>query len=151
MESNGSSSMATVCAGSLALMDAGVPISSQVAGIAMGLIQDGENFYILTDILGDEDHLGDMDFKVAGTRDGITAIQMDIKISGITSDILKKALYQARDARVHILENMDHVLDQPRTDLSKHAPQLKVVEVHPDRIKDGSSHTAGNHRHGHVL
>jgi polyribonucleotide nucleotidyltransferase len=136
MESNGSSSMATVCAGSLALMDAGVPISSQVAGIAMGLIHDGENFYILTDILGDEDHLGDMDFKVAGTRDGITAIQMDIKISGITSDILKKALHQARDARVHILENMDHVLDQPRTDLSKHAPQLKVVEVHPDRIKD---------------
>jgi polyribonucleotide nucleotidyltransferase len=136
MESNGSSSMATVCAGSLALMDAGVPISSQVAGIAMGLIQDGEDFYILTDILGDEDHLGDMDFKVAGTRDGITAIQMDIKIAGITSDVLKKALHQAREARVHILENMDNVLAQPRTDLSEHAPQLKVVEVHPDRIKD---------------
>ncbi len=136
MESNGSSSMATVCAGSLALMDAGVPISSQVAGIAMGLIQDGEDFYILTDILGDEDHLGDMDFKVAGTRDGITAIQMDIKVAGITSDVLKKALHQAREARVHILENMDNVLAQPRTDLSEHAPQLRVVEVHPDRIKD---------------
>ncbi|MDZ7762596.1 MAG: polyribonucleotide nucleotidyltransferase [Desulfovermiculus sp.] len=136
MESNGSSSMATVCAGSLSLMDAGVPITSQVAGIAMGLIQDGDDFYILTDILGDEDHLGDMDFKVAGSQDGITAIQMDIKTSGITSEILKKALYQAREARVHILENMDHILDRPRTDLSEHAPQLKVVEVHPDRIKD---------------
>ncbi|MFO7876185.1 MAG: polyribonucleotide nucleotidyltransferase [Desulfovermiculus sp.] len=136
MESNGSSSMATVCAGSLALMDAGVPVTSQVAGIAMGLIQDGEDFFILTDILGDEDHLGDMDFKVAGTKDGITAIQMDIKISGITSEILKKALHQAREARLHILENMDNVLARPRTDLSEHAPQLKVVEVHPDRIKD---------------
>ncbi len=136
MESNGSSSMATVCAGSLSLMDAGVPVSSQVAGIAMGLIQDGENFYILTDILGDEDHLGDMDFKVAGSRDGITAIQMDIKISGITSEVLKKALYQAREARLHILESMDNVLDRPRTDLSEHAPQLRVIEVHPDRIKD---------------
>ncbi|WP_027369588.1 polyribonucleotide nucleotidyltransferase [Desulfovermiculus halophilus] len=136
MESNGSSSMATVCAGSLALMDAGVPVSSQVAGIAMGLIQDGEEFYILTDILGDEDHLGDMDFKVAGSKDGITAIQMDIKISGITSEVLKKALHQARDARMHILDNMDNVLSRPRTDLSEHAPQLKVIEVHPDRIKD---------------
>ena len=136
MESNGSSSMATVCAGSLSLMDAGVPVSSQVAGIAMGLIQDGEDFYILTDILGDEDHLGDMDFKVAGSRDGITAIQMDIKISGITSEVLKKALYQAREARLHILESMDNVLDRPRTDLSEHAPQLRVIEVHPDRIKD---------------
>ena len=136
MESNGSSSMATVCAGSLALMDAGVPVISQVAGIAMGLIQDGENFFILTDILGDEDHLGDMDFKVAGSKDGITAIQMDIKTSGINSEILKKALQQAREARLHILENMDNILAQPRTDLSEHAPQLKVVEVHPDRIKD---------------
>jgi polyribonucleotide nucleotidyltransferase len=136
MESNGSSSMATVCAGSLSLMDAGVPVSSQVAGIAMGLIQDGEDFYILTDILGDEDHLGDMDFKVAGSREGITAIQMDIKISGITSEVLKKALYQAREARLHILESMDNVLDRPRTDLSEHAPQLRVIEVHPDRIKD---------------
>ncbi|MFO7802421.1 MAG: polyribonucleotide nucleotidyltransferase [Desulfovermiculus sp.] len=136
MESNGSSSMATVCAGSLSLMDAGVPVASQVAGIAMGLIQDGEDFYVLTDILGDEDHLGDMDFKVAGSQAGITAIQMDIKISGITSEILKKALYQAREARLHILKEMDDVLAQPRTDLSEHAPQLKVVEVHPDRIKD---------------
>jgi polyribonucleotide nucleotidyltransferase len=136
MESNGSSSMATVCAGSLALMDAGVPVTSQVAGIAMGLIQDGDDFFILTDILGDEDHLGDMDFKVAGTQDGITAIQMDIKISGINSEILKKALQQAREARLHILQKMDNVLAQPRTDLSEHAPQLKVVEVHPDRIKD---------------
>ncbi|MFP4049136.1 MAG: polyribonucleotide nucleotidyltransferase [Desulfovermiculus sp.] len=136
MESNGSSSMATVCAGSLALMDAGVPVTSQVAGIAMGLIHDGDDFFILTDILGDEDHLGDMDFKVAGTQEGITAIQMDIKISGINSDILKKALQQAREARLHILEKMDNVLAQPRTDLSEHAPQLKVVEVHPDRIKD---------------
>lgn len=136
MESNGSSSMATVCAGSLALMDAGVPVTSQVAGIAMGLIQDGDDFFILTDILGDEDHLGDMDFKVAGTQDGITAIQMDIKISGINSEILKKALQQAREARLHVLQKMDNVLAQPRTDLSEHAPQLKVVEVHPDRIKD---------------
>jgi polyribonucleotide nucleotidyltransferase len=136
MESNGSSSMATVCAASLALMDAGVPIKAPVAGIAMGLIQEDNDYFILTDILGDEDHLGDMDFKVAGTEEGITAIQMDIKISGIPADILSKALEQAKDARLHILKNMNKVLEKPRSALSKHAPQLKIVEVDPDKIKD---------------
>ncbi|MFW6314706.1 MAG: polyribonucleotide nucleotidyltransferase, partial [Desulfohalobiaceae bacterium] len=136
MESNGSSSMATVCAGSLSLMDAGVPVQAPVAGVAMGLIQEQEEYYILTDILGDEDHLGDMDFKVAGTREGITGIQMDIKIAGIPEDVFQKALYQAREARLHILDQMCQVLEKPRQSLSEHAPQLKVVEVDTDRIKD---------------
>lgn len=136
MESNGSSSMATVCAASLALMDAGVPIKAPVAGIAMGLIKEDDEYFILTDILGDEDHLGDMDFKVAGTEEGITAIQMDIKISGIPAEILSKALLQAKDARLHILKTMNKELEKPRSALSKHAPQLKIVEVDPDKIKD---------------
>ncbi|MCF8085937.1 MAG: polyribonucleotide nucleotidyltransferase [Desulfohalobiaceae bacterium] len=136
MESNGSSSMATVCAGSMALMDAGVPISAPIAGIAMGLIKDGEDFHVLTDIMGDEDHLGDMDFKVAGSREGITGIQMDIKVSGISRDILVQALAQGREARLSILDQMSQVLDQPRQSLSEHAPQLKILEVAPDKIKD---------------
>lgn len=136
LESNGSSSMATVCAGSLSLMDAGVPVKGPVAGVAMGLIQEQGQYYILTDILGDEDHLGDMDFKVAGTREGITGIQMDIKIAGIPEDILQKALYQAKEARLHILEQMGKKLDRPRQSLSEHAPQLKIIEVDTERIKD---------------
>jgi len=136
MESNGSSSMATVCAGSMALMDAGVPIKAPVGGIAMGLIKEGDDYFILTDILGDEDHHGDMDFKVAGTKEGITSIQMDIKISGIPSDILRKALYQAQDARLEILDHMKGILEQPRNNLSEHAPQLQTIEIDPERIKD---------------
>ena len=136
MESNGSSSMATVCAGSMALMDAGVPISAPIAGIAMGLIKDGDSFHVLTDIMGDEDHLGDMDFKVAGSREGITGIQMDIKVSGISRDILVQALEQGRRARLNILDHMGEVMDQPRQSLSEHAPQLKILEVAPDKIKD---------------
>ncbi len=136
MESNGSSSMATVCAASMAMMDAGIPITGQVAGIAMGLIREDDNHYILTDILGDEDHLGDMDFKVAGSRDGITSIQMDIKISGISTDVLRQALNQAREARISILDKMDEVIAAPRTALSEHAPQLKVIEVDTEKIKD---------------
>jgi len=136
MESNGSSSMATVCGSSLALMDAGVPIKEPVAGIAMGLIKENEDYFILTDILGDEDHLGDMDFKVAGTKDGVTAIQMDIKISGIPSEIMAKALAQAKDARLHILEAMNKVLDKPRTELSPYAPKMGVIYVEPEKIKD---------------
>ncbi len=136
MESNGSSSMATVCAGSMALMDAGVPIKAPVGGIAMGLIKEGDDYFILTDILGDEDHLGDMDFKVAGTRQGITSVQMDIKISGIPSEVLRKALNQAKDARIEILDHMKDILDQPRSNLSEHAPQLQTIEIDPERIKD---------------
>ena len=136
MESNGSSSMGSVCSGSLALMDAGVPVTTSVAGIAMGLIKEEDQFFILTDILGDEDHLGDMDFKVAGSREGITAIQMDIKISGIPAEILGQALQQARQARLHILDSMDAVIAEPRQELSEFAPQLEVVEVDPERIKD---------------
>ncbi len=136
MESNGSSSMATVCAGSLALMDAGVPIKNPVAGIAMGLIQEEDSYYVLTDILGDEDHFGDMDFKVAGTKEGITGIQMDIKISGVSSEILYDALLQAKQARLNILDQMNKVLEKPRVELPEHAPKLKVIEVDPDRIKD---------------
>lgn len=136
MESNGSSSMATVCAGSLALMDAGVPVTAPVAGISMGLIKGEDNFYVLSDILGDEDHLGDMDFKVAGSREGVTGIQMDIKVSGISRDIMIQALERGRQARMHILEEMDQVLEGPRKSLSEHAPQLKVLEIDPDKIKD---------------
>ncbi len=135
MESNGSSSMASVCGASLALMDAGVPISAQVAGIAMGLIKEGDDYFVLTDILGDEDALGDMDFKIAGTAEGVTGFQMDIKIAGIPQEVMAKALAQARAARLHILAQMNKVLDKPRTELSPFAPQLEVVHVNPDIIR----------------
>ena len=135
MESNGSSSMASVCGATLSLMDAGVPISDPVAGIAMGLCKENDEYYVLTDILGDEDALGDMDFKVAGTRDGITAIQMDIKISGIPQEVLKKALYQAKEARTHILDHMGEVLGAPRAELSDLAPQMAVVHIDPEKIR----------------
>jgi polyribonucleotide nucleotidyltransferase len=137
LESNGSSSMATVCGGSLALMDAGVPVPSAVAGIAMGLIQEGSEVAVLTDILGDEDHLGDMDFKVTGTRKGVTALQMDIKIDeGISREILTQALEQAREARLHVLDRMDAALSTPRPDLSSYAPRIETVNIKPDRIRD---------------
>ena len=133
-ESNGSSSMATVCGTSLALMDAGVPVKAPVAGIAMGLIKEGERFAVLSDILGDEDHLGDMDFKVAGTDSGVTALQMDIKITGITREIMQQALAQARDGRMHILEVMNAELAEPRSDLSEHAPRFVTVKIDPEKI-----------------
>lgn len=136
LESNGSSSMATVCASSLAMMDAGVPVKAAVAGIAMGLIKEEDKFAVLTDILGDEDHLGDMDFKVAGTREGVTALQMDIKISGITKEIMEIALSQARDARLHILEQMEQALNAPRADVSKFAPRIITIKINPDKIRD---------------
>jgi len=135
-ESNGSSSMATVCGASLALMDAGVPISSPVAGIAMGLIKEQDDFAILTDILGDEDHLGDMDFKVAGTPDGVTALQMDIKIDGITKEIMEQALQQARTARLHILGEMAKAIDAPRTEMSEYAPRIITIKISPEKIRD---------------
>ncbi len=135
-ESNGSSSMASVCGGSLALMDAGVPIKAPVAGIAMGLIKDGDRFAVLTDILGDEDHLGDMDFKVAGSATGVTALQMDIKITGITREIMEVALKQASAGRNHILEQMSQVIDKPREEMSEYAPRLFTMKVHPDKIRD---------------
>jgi polyribonucleotide nucleotidyltransferase len=135
LESNGSSSMAAVCGGTLALMDAGVPIKAPVAGIAMGLISDGKRFAILSDILGDEDHLGDMDFKVCGTSRGITAIQMDIKIAGLTRDILSQALEQAREGRIFILGKMLETLSQSRTELSKWAPRITTIKVKPDQIR----------------
>ena len=128
-ESNGSSSMATVCGTSLALMDAGVPIAEPVAGIAMGLIKEGDNFSILSDILGDEDHLGDMDFKVAGTKDGITSLQMDIKITGITFEIMEQALKQAKDGRIHILGEMNKAIDKSRADVGKHTPKMEKITV----------------------
>ena len=128
-ESNGSSSMATVCGTSLSLMDAGVPIKEPVAGIAMGLIKEGDDFSVLSDILGDEDHLGDMDFKVAGTKDGITSLQMDIKITGITFEIMDKALNQAKDGRVHILSEMNKAISTSRGDLGKHAPKMEKINV----------------------
>ncbi len=134
-ESNGSSSMATVCGTSLALMDAGVPIKAPVAGIAMGLIKEGDQFAVLTDILGDEDHLGDMDFKVAGTTKGVTALQMDIKIKGITKEIMEKALEQAHTARRHILEVMNNALSEHRDELSKHAPRIVTMKVPEDKIR----------------
>lgn len=135
-ESNGSSSMATVCGGSLALMDAGVPIKAPVAGIAMGLIKEGEDFVVITDILGDEDHLGDMDFKVAGTGAGITALQMDIKISGITEEIMSQALESARNGRLHILDIMSKAIKTPRQDLSAFAPRIISMRINPEKIKD---------------
>ncbi len=136
LESNGSSSMASVCGGSLALMDAGVPLSAPVAGIAMGLMKEGDRVAILSDILGDEDHLGDMDFKVCGTRAGITALQMDIKIAGLTRDILERALAQAKDGRYHILDKMAEALAAPRDDMSPWAPRIYTMTVKPDRIRD---------------
>ncbi|MEZ2721343.1 polyribonucleotide nucleotidyltransferase [Paenalcaligenes hominis] len=135
-ESNGSSSMASVCGGSLAMMDAGVPLAHHVAGVAMGLIKEGGKFAVLTDILGDEDHLGDMDFKVAGTEDGITALQMDIKIQGITTDIMRVALAQAKEGRMHILGRMQAALDGSRTELSAFAPRMLTVKINPDKIRD---------------
>jgi len=135
-ESNGSSSMATVCGASLALMDAGVPITRPVSGIAMGLIKEGNDFAILSDILGDEDHLGDMDFKVAGTKDGITSLQMDIKIAGITEDIMEKALKQAKDGREHILGEMDKALTSARDEMSVHAPRIETLQINKDKIRE---------------
>ena len=135
LESNGSSSQASICAGTLALMDAGVPIKAPVAGIAMGLVSDGENYTILTDIQGLEDHLGDMDFKVAGTKDGITALQMDIKIQGITEQILSEALTQAKKARMEILEVLTDTIAEPRKELSQYAPKIEMIKIDPDKIK----------------
>jgi polyribonucleotide nucleotidyltransferase len=136
LESNGSSSMATVCASSLALMAAGVPVTKPVAGIAMGLIQEDDKVAILSDILGDEDHLGDMDFKVVGTHEGITALQMDIKIKGLSRKILKDALAQARRGRLHILDEMAKAIDAPREEMSAHSPRIVSLYVKPDRIRD---------------
>jgi polyribonucleotide nucleotidyltransferase len=135
-ESNGSSSMATVCASSLAMMDAGVPLKKPVAGIAMGLIKEGDNYAVLSDILGDEDHLGDMDFKVAGTADGITSLQMDIKITGITEEIMKIALDQARDGRVHILGEMEKALDTARPEVGEYAPRIETIHIPVDKIRE---------------
>ena len=135
-ESNGSSSMASVCGASLALMDAGVPIKSSVAGIAMGLVKEGDNFVVLSDILGDEDHLGDMDFKVAGTREGVSALQMDIKIEGITKEIMQVALNQAKGARLHILSVMEQAINKPRQEISEFAPRIYTMNVNPDKIRD---------------
>ncbi|KKL02087.1 polyribonucleotide nucleotidyltransferase [Rheinheimera mesophila] len=135
-ESNGSSSMASVCGSSLALMDAGVPIKASVAGIAMGLVKEGDDFVVLSDILGDEDHLGDMDFKVAGTTEGITALQMDIKIEGITKEIMQIALKQAKAARIHILNVMDQAISTHREELSEHAPRIYTLKINPEKIRD---------------
>ena len=135
-ESNGSSSMASVCGGCLSMMDAGVPLKAHVAGIAMGLIKDGGKFAVLTDILGDEDHLGDMDFKVAGTTNGITALQMDIKIQGITKEIMQVALAQAKEARMHILEKMQSAMGEAKTEVSNFAPKMFTMKINPDKIRD---------------
>lgn len=136
LESNGSSSMATVCGASLALMDAGVKTKAPVAGIAMGLIKEGDNYAILSDILGDEDHLGDMDFKVAGTKEGITALQMDIKVKGLAKKIMEEALHQAKDGRLHIIGEMEKSIDQGRSDMSKYAPKIVTLSIKTDKIKD---------------
>ena len=136
LESNGSSSMATVCAGTLSLMDAGVPLKAPVAGVAMGLVVEGEQVAVLTDILGDEDHLGDMDFKITGSREGVTAVQMDIKIKGVTKDIMSRALEQAREARVLILDEMAKAIDKPREEISRYAPKMTTMQINPERIKD---------------
>ena len=135
-ESNGSSSMASVCGTSLSLMDAGVPIKAPVAGVAMGLIKEGDDFAVLTDIMGDEDHLGDMDFKVAGTTEGVTALQMDIKIQGITREIMQTALSQAHDARLHILDAMTKAIAAPRTEMSEYAPRIITFRINPEKIRD---------------
>ena len=136
LESNGSSSMATVCGASLSLMDAGVPVSQPVAGIAMGLFKEENRTAILSDIIGDEDHHGDMDFKVTGTRQGVTALQMDIKIDGITREILAEALFQAKQGREHILDEMSKVITDPRKDISPYAPRIYVMFINPDKIRD---------------
>ena len=136
LESNGSSSMASVCGTSLSLMDAGVPIRAPVAGVAMGLVLEGGRFKVLTDILGDEDHLGDMDFKVAGTRDGVTALQMDIKVEGVTPEIMRIALDQAREGRLHILEEMARVIQEPRSKMSEWAPSIITLKIDPEKIRD---------------
>lgn len=136
LESNGSSSMASVCGGSISLMDAGVPVKDAVAGIAMGLIKEGDEFAVLSDILGDEDHLGDMDFKVAGTKNGVTALQMDIKIGGVSRDVLFTALDQAREGRLHILSRMEEALSAPRTDISIYAPRIVTMHVKPEKVRE---------------
>ncbi len=136
LESNGSSSMASVCGASLSLMDAGVPIKDPVAGVAMGLVSEGDVVAILTDIIGDEDHFGDMDFKVTGTKNGITALQMDIKIAGLKKEIMGKALYQAREARMHILNEMNKAISQSRTEISKYAPRITTINVKPEKVRD---------------
>ncbi|MCB0324256.1 MAG: polyribonucleotide nucleotidyltransferase [Bdellovibrionales bacterium] len=136
MESNGSSSMASVCGGSLALMDAGVPIKEPVAGVAMGLISEGGKIEVITDILGDEDHFGDMDFKICGTKDGVTALQMDIKCDGLTRAIMEQALDQAREARLHILGEMAKTITEPKTELSKYAPRITTIKINPDKIRE---------------
>jgi len=136
LESNGSSSMATVCGSTLSLMDAGVPIKAPVSGIAMGLVLEGNDFAVLSDILGDEDHLGDMDFKVAGTAEGITAIQMDIKIQGLSKEVMERVLEQAREGRLHILGKMKEAIAEPRKDLSRHAPRITTLQVKPEKIRD---------------
>ncbi len=136
LESNGSSSMGTVCSGTMALMDGGVPIKAPVSGIAMGLVKEGDNVVILSDILGDEDHTGDMDFKVAGTKDGITALQMDIKIHGLSKDIMEKALEQARIGRLFILEKMLEAIQEPREEISPHAPKVTTIQINPDKIRE---------------
>ena len=135
-ESNGSSSMATVCGASLAMMDAGVPLQKPVAGIAMGLIKEGDRFAVLSDILGDEDHLGDMDFKVAGTQDGITSLQMDIKITGITEEIMQVALTQAKGGRDHILGEMASALGEARTEMGEYAPKIETIKIAQDKIRE---------------
>jgi polyribonucleotide nucleotidyltransferase len=135
-ESNGSSSMATVCGTSLSLMDAGVPIKTPVAGIAMGLIKEADNYAVLSDILGDEDHLGDMDFKVAGTADGITSLQMDIKITGITEEIMRVALDQAKDGRIHILGEMAKALEGTREELNAYAPRIETISIPKEKIRE---------------
>ena len=134
-ESNGSSSMATVCGGSLSMMDAGVPLKSAVAGVAMGLILEGKEYAVLTDILGDEDHLGDMDFKVAGTSEGITSLQMDIKVAGITPEIMEKALEQAKEGRLHILDEMSKSISKPG-EFSKYAPKIESLKIATDKIRE---------------
>jgi polyribonucleotide nucleotidyltransferase len=136
LESNGSSSMASVCGTSMSLMDAGVPIKAPVAGVAMGLVLEGSRFKVLTDILGDEDHLGDMDFKVAGTKDGVTALQMDIKVEGVTPEIMKVALGQAREGRLHILDEMNKVIQEPRGKMSEWAPSIITLKIDPEKIRD---------------
>jgi len=136
LESNGSSSMASVCGGSLALMDAGVPVAKPVAGIAMGLIQEGDSYAVLSDILGDEDHLGDMDFKVTGSREGVVSIQMDIKLESVPRKVLEEALLQAKAGRLHILDKMSEAIESPRGDLSDHAPRIVTIKVPVDKIRD---------------
>src|SRR5262249_26642589 len=136
LESNGSSSMASICGGTLALMDAGVPVKAPVAGVAMGLVKEAEKWAVLSDIAGEEDHYGDMDFKVAGTRQGITALQMDIKISGITAEILEKALEQARQGRMYILDKMAEAIQEPRASISAYAPRILTIKVPVDKIRD---------------